>query len=654
MLGVVLAAAVVGALAGGGSCLADPAAAGRARAESYTFAFHDADVSQVAAAILGDALGVSYTVDPGVTGKISFRIDQRLTGAQLLEAFEAALETSNITLVRQGDSLVLEPRSKAKGAASLHTLGEGMHGADYEIVAAPLNYAAPSEVAKALQAVTSEDPVIYTDDKTGLLLLGGTGSELQSAVKFIHLLDQSGLQDSKIRFFELQSAVADTLAGDLQHILDAAHVGGVTVVPLRRLNGLFVFARTPEALDQISGWIMKLDVPSQDKGIALYIYHPKNLSAESLSATLNGVTETSDTRQAATDDVRTSAFAAPQGQAGPGAMPLAVSTAKAAESEPRQASPAASSDRTGSGGDFLSTDGDPVRVTVDKDINTLLISCSASRWVKIRNLLEEIDQAPAQVLIEASIVEVTLSSQLNTGVDWSRIADHGALSIGDINNGSSAVGASYPGLAVTYLTKNLDADISALATQSTVDVVSAPKIIALDNHTAKLEVGDQVPVVTQSSENTTAAGAPVINSVTYLDTGVILDVTPRISGEDRIYMDVSQEVSSVAQTTTSGIDSPTIQQRRLSTTLTLRDGGVVALGGLISTNHSVGSTGIPFVSDIPVLGNLFKSVQRSSGKTELIVLLTAKILRDDITAERVFADLLADMKEIKSRGLAKL
>jgi general secretion pathway protein D len=617
-------------------------------AETYTFAFHDADIAQVAEAILGNALGLSYTIDPAITGKISFRIDQRLTGAQLLESFEAALEGSDVAIVRQGGSLSLIPRAKAKGSAPMRSLGDTLHGAGYETVAVPLEYATPSEVAKALQAVTTQDPVVYMDDKQGLLILGGTANELDSAVKVVRLLDKSGLEDTKIRFIDLDEAPAQTVAADLDKILDASHVEGVTVVPLKRLNGLFVFARTMASLDEVARWVAKLDVDSRDKSTSLFVYHPRNLSAQSLGSTLGGGGADSG-QMAGAGSVGGSNLGTPS------ASPTTGSSGRSgARGQLGGASPRSSDEGSGGLGEalnFLSTQDDPVRMAVDRDTNTLLFSASPSRWIKIQRTLDELDTPPSQVLIEASILEVTLTDQMNMGVDWKVLSDSGKLSIGAVTNPSGVIGANTPGFAVTFLGKNIQTAFNALSGASAVEVVSSPKIVALDNHVAHLEVGDQIPVLTQSSQNTTSAGAPIINTVSYLDTGIILDVTPRISGDDRIFLDISQEVSSVAQTTTSGIDSPTVQQRSLATSLVLDNGGVAALGGLISSNHSKTDNGIPYISNIPGLGSLFKTDTRNGARTELIVLITATIIRDRATQQRVMANLLADMNDIKSHGL---
>jgi general secretion pathway protein D len=619
-----LALALVGAAPPSALAAAPSPKASVDRAESFTFAFKDADIGQVAEEILGGALGISYTIDPGVTGKMSFRIDRRLTRAQLLDAFEAALGANDVVLVRKGESLVLTPRASAKTTAGLRPATEGIGRAGYQVVAAPLSYAQPSEVAKAFEAMGQGALVIYTNDRIGLLLLGGDGRDLEAALQTAHVFDHSGLEGAKIRWIELNQAPAQTVATELDRLLQASGTGGVTVLPLKRLNGLFVLARTPQALDEVSGWVARLDRPSPERTSSLWVYRPRSVSAEALGRTLNSVLA----GQAETD--RSSVTASGKTPATTG-HPESMVQAEASS--------------------FATTDEDPVRVGVDKDSNTLVVSASPSRWVQIQRALMAIDRPPSQVLIEASVLEVTLSDEFRLGVDWSALAASGKLSVSSIGNPSGVVAPVFPGFSLTFLDSDIKAAVNALGARTSVEVVSAPKVVALENRTAHLQVGDQVPIVTQTGQNTTAPGSPIVSTVDYRSTGVILNVTPRISGEDKIMIDVAQEVSSVAQTTTSGIDSPTIQQRKLESTLVLKDGGVVALGGLIGTTKNYSDAGTPLLKDIPGLGALFKTQKRNGRRTELIVLLSAKIMKDDSSTDRVMTDLMSDMQEIQSRGL---
>ncbi|WP_172448565.1 type II secretion system secretin GspD [Caulobacter mirabilis] len=614
------AAAVLAVLAAGAPYAA--AAAPAARAESYTFAFRDADIALVAEEILGGALGVSYAIDPSVTGKMSFRIDRRLTRAQLLEAFEAALANNGVVLIRQGESVLLTSRSAAKGAGGVRSAGD-IGGGGYEVVSAPVAHAIPSEVAKLLESVGPKDVVVHVDDKTGTLLIGGTRREIEAALETIKTFDKSGMEGARMRWFELSQASAPAIARELNQVLQASGVSGATVVPLRRLNGLIAFARTPAALDDIAGWVQRLDRSGGSESSALWVYRPRNVSAESLGRTL--------------------ASALPG--AGGAAFSSVAASSTSGSAETTTPAPAPAPITTGGG------DEDAVRLGVDKESNTLLISASPAQRVQIQRILEEIDLPPPQVLIEASILEVSLNNDFRLGVNWSVLGADGKLKVTSSSAKDGGVGATFPGFAVTFIDSDIKAAIDALGSKTDVEVVSNPKIVALNNRTASLQIGDQVPIVVQTAQSNTTPDAPRVVNVEYRDTGVILNVTPRVSGEDSVMLTVVQEASSVAKTTTSGIDSPTIQQRKFESTLMLKDGGVVALGGLISSNRSVGDTGLPILKDVPVVGTLFKSQTRDHRRTELIVLISARIMRSGDQTKRVMDDLQADMREIGVRGL---
>jgi general secretion pathway protein D len=631
---------------------------------TYTFAFQDAEVSQVADAILGQSIGVTYTIDPSVTAKLTFRIDKRLTREQLLKTFEQVLAQQDIVLVKQGGSLYITSRAKAKSAATIDTSTRDIHRAGYQTVSVPLTYATPSEVAKALQSISSNSNlVVYVDDKTGLLIIGGTGDELDAALAAIHVFDRGGLQGAKIRWYELKQATAATVVEDLDKILKAAGAGNVTIVPLNRLNGLFAFARTDEQLDKVDDWISKLDVPSQETGTSLWVYHPRSLSADSLASTLSTVLlgqPMAGTQQTQPLPKVGGAMALPGQQLAVGQF-MQGNGMSSFSPMPGQAAPYGQSlvptpmpppGPPPQGGQTSLADEEPIRIGVERETNSLLIQCSATRWLQIQRMLEQIDQTPGQVLIEASILEVTLNDQLKLGVDWSVLGDAGRLAIASAPDIAGAA-AQLPGFAATLLTKNIQVAVNTLGTLTKVDVVSAPKIIVLDNHTARLDVGDQVPVVTQSAQGTVVAGSPVLNSIDYENTGVIMTVTPRITGDNRIFLDLSEQVSTAVSTNTSGIDSPTIQQREFDSSLVLASGGTVALGGLISSTKSRSDSGIPFLKDAPWIGTIFKSKNDTTQRDELIVLITATILKDQPAADQAMAKLLADMHDIQAHGLLK-
>lgn len=629
------------ALSLGGAALAQPAvpapAARGGGEDNYTFAFQDADITLVAQEVLNQ-VGGPYTIDPAVTGKITFRIEQRLTRDQLLAALEAVLSANGVALVRNGDQLIVTPQTKAKSTAGVRQGAQGAGTAGYEVVAVPLGYAEPSEIGKALEAISPANTVLYTNDKLGLLLLAGSGQQLKSALETVKVFDQSAFQDSRIRWYELSQAQAMTVAEEVGRIIQGAGLVGVSVVPLKRLNGLIIFGRSTESLDEIGKWVTKLDVPGKEATSSLWVYRPRNTSAEALSRTLSGILGFQGAPEAAPTSTPTPSLSLS------GSTPLR-STMPSSSSLPP---PSVSSSPALGGAPFAAGD-DQVRLGVDRDSNTLIIFAPPPRWVQIQRILSEIDRPPRQIFIEASILEVTLNKEFRLGVDWSVLSGDTEVTLANNNRGT--VGPTFPGISITYLNTDIEAAVSALGTRTAVEVVSAPKIIALDNRQARLQVGDQVPVVVQSSQSTNSSDAALISTVDYRSTGVILSVTPRITGEDQVLLEVNQEVSSVARTNTSGIDSPTIQQRRFDSVLIVRNGGVVALGGLISTNRSAGNSGVPGLKDIPALGTLFRSQGRTSSRSELIVLLRAKILADATMTDQAMTNLLADMQELQGRGL---
>jgi general secretion pathway protein D len=613
----------------------------------------------VADEILGQTLHLDYTVDPAAAAKVSFRVDKKLTASQLLEAFETALSASDIVLVRDGESVLVTTRAKAKANPSVRTQGPARAG--YQVTPLELKGLTPSEASKALDNMGLTGMVVMSNDKTGQFLIGGTAKELQTARDTLKLLDR-GEGQAHSRWVTLRNTSPKAIADELINVASDANIAGLRVSPFPRLNQVLLFARSEADLDEAVRWINRLDVPGVngasntsgiDETVSLWVYKPKHVTAASLNVTLNAllgdgsaaVPEAQPTNAARPNSASTS-ISSTTSQNGTNGNPAGggfVNTSQAT------ATPAPAQRNPSGGGSTI----DGIRVAVVKESNSLVIYAPPGKRSEIQKLLEAIDVPLRQVLIEASIVEVTLNNEFSMGVDWSLIGAGGKLNVVSSDNQSGSVGPTLPGIGLTYLSKNLNASLSALSSKTRVEVLSSPKIVALDNGVAHLEIGDQVPVATQSSQSAAAPGAPTLTSIDYRNTGVILDVTPRVTGDDSVTLTVSQEVSEVAKTTTSGIDSPTIQERQFDSTLLVQSGQTVALGGLISSNYTKGATGLPFLSNIPLLGQLFKTDTRSKDRTELIVLLTVTILEDPATAAKATEHVTSQMKAIDSSGSIK-
>lgn len=288
----------------------------------------------------------------------------------------------------------------------------------------------------------------------------------------------------------------------------------------------------------------------------------------------------------------------------------------------------------------------PIRISADPVNNALLVSATPRDYARVHDAIQQLDLMPMQVLFEASIVEVTLRDQLRYGVQY--LLQNGGLGITD--NGrvilsatpSRAIQPLLPGFAFTLTGGGAEPRvvIDALSEVTDVKVVSSPRLLVLDNQVARLQVGDVVPIVTQTAASTLTNNPLIVNSVQYRDTGVTLEITPRVTASGLVTLEIGQEVSDVQRTTTSNIDSPTIRQRRLLSTVAVQSGETILLGGLIREENTGANSGIPVLREIPVLGALFGQTDNRAQRTELIVLVNPRVLRNSQEARDATQDTL--------------
>ena len=294
---------------------------------------------------------------------------------------------------------------------------------------------------------------------------------------------------------------------------------------------------------------------------------------------------------------------------------------------------------TGESGGFASD----VRIVADTQNNALLILANSAGYERIEAALRKLDTAPRQVLIEVTIAEVTLKDELQYGLEW--LFTNGARRSGQLDLGAAGINTLVPGFSYAITSSagdTIKAVLNMLASNNKVNILSSPHIMVADNQTAKIQVGDSVPTAGPQSIASTGV---VVSSVQYLDTGVILFVTPHINAGGLVNLDVNQEVSTASSTTTSGLNSPTISKRSAKTVVTVQSGETMVLGGLMSENASAGSSGLPFLSSIPIVGGLFGTQSRNTTKTELVVLITPRVANNVGQAKMVSDEFRKKLKE---------
>ncbi len=293
-----------------------------------------------------------------------------------------------------------------------------------------------------------------------------------------------------------------------------------------------------------------------------------------------------------------------------------------------------------------------IRIIADEANNALVILATPADYRMVEAALKKLDIVPLQVLIEATIAEVTLTDDLRYGLQWFFKSGNFSATLSEVDTGVAA--QFFPGFSVLFATTDISVVLNALESVTDINIISSPQLMVLDNQTARLQVGDQVPIVTRTAvsvEVGTEPGepeptAPIVNEVELLDTGVILNVTPRVNAGGLVIMEIEQEVSDAVATITSGIDSPTIRQRKISSTVAVQSGETVALGGLIRDKKEKTNTGIPILSSLPLIGPLFGVRTDDVERTELLILITPRVVSNQAEARAVTDELRRRLRAV--------
>lgn len=563
-------------------------------AGAITLNLVDVPIAQAAKAVLGDALKKNYTIKPDVTGTVTLQTTRPLSEKALLETFQTILELNGAALQTSGDLITIVPRS---GAAQRIARAGQVQNLGSRVVAMPLEYIGTAEMVRLLEPITGESVRLQAIPNRNILLISGTKDEINAAIEAVNLFDVDVLKGKSVGLYRLRAAEPEAVVEELNIIFETAEGGSlqnvVSFIPSQRLSAVIVVSSRAKYLDKAERWIRDLDRTAGGAKRRPQVYSLQHRSAAELAPI------------------------------------LAEMLADVAKEEGNSA-----------------IQGKP-RVVADDTKNAVIVWGNDSEQESLSKLIQTLDGTPVQVLLEATIAEVTLNDELNFGLRW--FFESGRSEATFSNAGNGAVASTFPGLSLLFQGADGRATLNALASVTDVEVVSSPSLLVLDNQEAKLQIGDEVPIATQQVRNTTDPAGPVVNTISFRDTGIILKVKPRVSRSGQVVLDIEQEVSSVSNTTTSGIDSPTISTRKIETNIVVSDGQTIALGGLIEESRNRTNAKVPGAGDVPVLGTLFRSRKDKIKKTELLVLITPRVVRDGNEARSITAELRTRFRNADSR-----
>ncbi len=541
-------------------------------------------MASVVQSLLTDVAGATVVIDPSVTGELTIHSKGQLTAAEVPGFLKTAVKVIGLDLTDQGNNTyLLQPERRADGRSAPPTVYQPGVEARTGLMIMGLRYVSAGEMVHLLAPFARNGVTVQPETSREMLIMSGPPDAVDAMVRTAELLDVDWLQGMSFGIVPLDYSDPDGLIAELKTLFGGGDgpIGTmVEFVPLKARHAILILAKRPERLDEARNWIAQLDRPLR-------------------------------------------------GHAGAQVIPLKYADALEMAELVKKLYPG------GQGGE---KGGAATQVTADPTHNALLVQADPAVIGDIRATVETLDTPVPQVEIETTIAEVTLNNDLRFGIQWA--VDGGGNGSAAFTQGANATPTViFPGLSYAFHGASVQATLNTLASKTNVEVISSPVIVTLNNKPASLEVGDQVPIIVQTAANVTTPNASVVNSVEYRDTGVLLKVTPRIGAGDVITIEVSQEASEVAPTTTSGIDSPTIQQRKFSSTVSVRTGQTVVLGGLIRASRSHTKAGIPYIRDIPLLGEAAGNRSDKLDRTELLVFLTPRILRTDADAASLSDDL---------------
>lgn len=596
--------------------------------------------------ILGDTLGLSYVIEGEIAGAISVDTSRPVDQRTLLEMLSGALAGNGAALINEG-GFYRVTSAEAALASTSRTVSYGSNTSDLKVgpgvQVVPLRYISATEMEKILKPIAPEGAIARVDVARNLLILKSDSRSVASLLEMVDLFDVDYMAGMSFALLPVKNTSATGLVNELDQLFGAASgtpmAGLVRFIPIERLNAVMAISPQPQQLEQVQTWMERLDRSGRLSDQSFHVVPLQNRAAKEVAELLQRTL--SDNPQDQTNS------STPVNNVRPDMTPVVTEAFAQGNAANTTTSPTSGSSLNNTSSPpttMASATGKPIRIQADDGNNSLLILSTPEEFQLLQQVVSILDVAPNQVMLEATIAEVTLNDDLAYGINWFLESGEFNLTFSGADNG--AVAPTFPGFSVLFSGQDGRAALSAVASITDVKVLSSPSLMVLDNRTATLQVGDQVPIVTQTSSSVIDANAPIVNQVEMRDTGVILKVTPRVNEGGRVSLEIEQEVSDVTQTKTSGIDSPTIQQRKIKTSVAVDNGSTIALGGLIRDRVTDGATKIPLLGDIPGLGELFRTNTKRNERTELIVLITPHVVSGAGDAELVTRELREKMRGV--------
>jgi len=627
---------------------------GYAEGDGVTLNFEGASLPEFLRVVFESILKENYLLDPNVSGSVTLHTTRPVTQDTVLPIVEAVLEQNGAALIRDEGMFKVLPLGDAASASGSPAVGRypSSRRKGYGIQVVPLQHVSASELEGILGPFVPEGSSLSVDTTRNVLILSGPNYRLDDLLATVRMFDVDWLAGMSFAMFRLEYADAVSVVEEIETIIDTGGdtplAGIVRVLPIERVNGVLVITHRPDHVDAIQRLIEEFDWGLEgSSGRRLFVYELENGKAENIASVLQQIfgqkeLEGSGSGELAVQGAASSVFRRAETVSRPPPLPGQSNANRLVRPAPTMAAAtpasAGAGDAAESGDGIAAESQGNITIIADQDNNAILVMATQQDYHAIEATIRRLDIAPRQVLIEATIAEVSLSNTLTYGVRWFLENEDFELGFNAPVPGTAAG----EGLAFAFFdsSSDLKAFFDVLATQSSVKFLSTPQVMVLDNQTANIRVGDQIPVTTRSSQSTTNPDAPIVTEVQFRDTGTLLTVTPRINAGGQITLEISQEVSLPGtEPAVGGGGNVSIAQRTINSSVIVQSGQTVVLGGLILETTSEGKSGVPVLMDIPLLGKLFSSTSEDVFRTELIITVSPRVIEDPREMQKVTEEL---------------
>ena len=599
---------------------------------------------------LADALDITILIDPSIDNRVSIRTSEErpLQENDIWPLMRLLTRDAGIVLERVGDVYNARrlPSNLPADIVTPDTLGDGTAARIAQVT--PLTYVSSAAVIQAIAPMLEPDGAISQLGSSNLLVISGSEFQLQRVNQILMLIDADPFANQGMHLYQLSNANAVEVAAELAEILlliegpnPAYQVRGI-----ERINSILVTAPASRGFDEVSRWVQILDADSQQQVEQLFMYRVKHLAALELAETLSTVFEEEDEPVIGLAGV-TDGF---------GRGPQFGVTGEADESQSGASQELASQPGTmptAFGLNAAVSANLSVKIVADETTNSLLIRSSARDYRQLLTTISQLDVVPLQVMVNAVIAQITLTEDTRFGVDWSRIANDAVIDpISTTTNTDFS-----PNLGGLMFTKGfldgsarVEATLEAIAVDNDVRLLARPSLTVSNNQEGEIQIGAEVPV--EAGESISAGGLSTTN-IQYRPTGIELYITPQINDDGIVNLTIRQVLSSVDSSAAGVNNNPVFNNQEISTTVVVRNGENIVLGGLIQTDNEQLNTGVPGLNRLPVVGNLFSYQRDSIERRELFIVLRPEIINLNAEGGVQYSDIL-DRFELASELLEDL